>query len=180
MGILDAAKMFVAEKSEKLSEMISELSETAKIKNEIREAQNMIDCLYMEIGKRCYEQRRDSSTEEDFRDFSIIDDKLKIIEELKKRLNRMDVCCKCGAPVGEEQRFCSQCGSPITKKKDFSNENKSNIDEQISEEIIEVDTVFVQNDEDEEFETDILEASSDISAYGEDMDPFESEGILNN
>lgn len=123
----------------------AKIATEAKLKIEIAENKEKIKDLYVELGRKVYENhvREEELNIHDF----ITDDCLKIdeickqIEQARKEilvLNNKKMCKKCFAQIQTDYIFCPQCGEKQTEEKtvlekaeqeleevDISSENKS-------------------------------------------------------
>lgn len=102
-----------------------ELMETAKLKGEIKDVQNLIQTKFQDLGKKVFEMlNRGALNEDEIRaDCSEMASLFKKITELEDALKRVELealktrygadtimCLKCGAPNKSGDKFCSGCG----------------------------------------------------------------------
>lgn len=93
-----------------------ELTEIAKIKNEITTQERKIKEEYEKIGKLYVEHYADNAEELFIDSISKITLYQKTIEKKKLELNevkKVKVCPGCGATVEETSAFCSKCGQKV-------------------------------------------------------------------
>ena len=97
-------------------ENVSNLTEELKIKGKINESKDKIEGLYLEIGKKVYQEikeNRDVVREE-------IADKIEEITTLKEKIEKAELeilalkklkkCINCGEAIDINDGFCSNCG----------------------------------------------------------------------
>lgn len=93
-----------------------ELTEVAKIKNEIATTQKKMKDEYETIG-RLYAENFGTEPEDIFRDSleriqsyqNVIKQKQNLLNEVKK----VKVCPSCGATIAETNAFCGNCGQKV-------------------------------------------------------------------
>ncbi len=93
----------------------NELVETTKINVEIKSEEDKIGKLYLEIGKKVYENC--SIDDEIFKGFKEICDQIENsktkIEKLKERALKMKnikLCSNCNEELSKDNKYCDQCG----------------------------------------------------------------------
>jgi len=135
---------FFNDLGKKTSETTAKIATEAKLKIEIAENKEKIKDLYIELGRKIYENhvREESLNIHEFisDDCSKIDEISKQIEEARKEilvLNNKKMCKKCYAEIETSYLFCPQCGEKQKEEKtilekaeekleksDISSENK--------------------------------------------------------
>ena len=108
----------------KTTEATTKIAREAKLKMKITENKQKIKDLYMEIGRKNYENhvREEEIDINEFikDDFSKIDKFSKEIEDARKEilvLNNKKMCKKCFAEINNDDKFCPQCGEKQTEEK---------------------------------------------------------------
>lgn len=98
-----------------ISQKTKDLSETAKLKLDIKSKEDFLEKQYAELGRLFYNEHKDDATLP-YEQFSEIAETITSIAELKSSL--MDIkgaklCPKCGAQMPEDAGFCSKCGEKL-------------------------------------------------------------------
>ncbi len=108
----------------KTTEATTKIAREAKLKMKITENKQKIKDLYMEIGRKNYEnhvREEDIDINEFIKDdFSKIDKFSKEIEDARKEilvLNNKKMCKKCFAEINNDDKFCPKCGEKQTEEK---------------------------------------------------------------
>ena len=108
----------------KTTEATTKIAREAKLKMKITENKQKIKDLYMEIGRKNYENhvREEEIDINEFikDDFSKIDKFSKEIEDARKEilvLNNKKMCKKCFAEINNDDKFCPKCGEKQTEEK---------------------------------------------------------------
>ena len=115
---------FFNELSKKTTETTAKIATEAKLKIEIAENKEKIKDLYVELGRKIYENhiREEKLNIHEFisEDCSKIDEISKQIENARKEilvLNNKKMCKKCYAEIETDYIFCPQCGEKQTEEK---------------------------------------------------------------
>ena len=115
---------FLNDLSKKTTETTAKIATEAKLKIEIAENKEKIKDLYVELGRKVYENhvREENLNIHEFisDDCSKIDEISKQIENARKEilvLNNKKMCKKCYAEIETEYIFCPQCGEKQKEEK---------------------------------------------------------------
>ena len=118
MAIWDDITKKAAAISEKAVKQAKDLSEVAKLKLQIAEAEKAADDAYAKLG-RLYAAAHGSDCEEAFAsEMAAAVNAEQTIQTLKGQLHDakgVAVCEKCGAEVAKNAAFCSACGAEMPK-----------------------------------------------------------------
>ena len=95
---------------------VQKLNEIRQLKSKVSDAQKQIDKIYLEIGKKIYDQYKEAPMAGMESEIVSITEKFDEIEDLKQQI--CDVkgvvpCPCCGAEVGAKEKFCSNCGNKM-------------------------------------------------------------------
>lgn len=105
----------IANVGKDVSSKAKELSGVTKLKMDIRSKEEFVEKQYALIGKKYYEAHKDDDIL-DYGEFSVIEEALQSIKDMKKQLMELKGvkrCDKCGAEVPEGTNFCGKCGAKI-------------------------------------------------------------------
>ena len=127
---------FFNDLGKKTTETTAKIATEAKLKIEIAENKEKIKDLYIELGRKIYENhvREENLNIHEF----INDDCLKIdeiskqIEQARKEiliLNSKKMCTKCYAEIETDYLFCPQCGEKQTEEKTILEKAEEKLDE---------------------------------------------------
>ena len=118
MAIWDDITKKAAALSEKAVKQAKDLSEVAKLKLQIAEAEKAADDAYAKLG-RLYAAAHAEDCEEAFAaEMAAAVNAEQTIKTLRSQLRDakgVTVCEKCGAEVAKDAAFCSACGAAIPK-----------------------------------------------------------------
>lgn len=118
MAIWDDITKKAAALSEKAVKQAKDLSEVAKLKLQIAEAERTVEDTYTQLG-RLYAATHRSDYEEGFASLmATVANAEQTIQTLRDQLHDakgVAVCEKCGAEVAKDAAFCSACGAEIPK-----------------------------------------------------------------
>ena len=118
MAIWDDIMKKAAALSEKAVKQAKDLSEVAKLKLQIAEAEKAADDAYAKLG-RLYAAAHAEDCEEAFAaEMAAAVNAEQTVKTLKGQLHDakgVAVCEKCGAEVAKDAAFCSTCGAEMPK-----------------------------------------------------------------
>ena len=118
MAIWDDIAKKAAALSDKAVKQARDLSEVAKLKLQIAEAEKAVDDSYTQLG-RLYAAAHRSDYEEGFASvMAAVTNAEQTVRTLRQQLQDakgVTVCEKCGAEVAKDAAFCSACGAEIPK-----------------------------------------------------------------
>lgn len=120
MGFFDGISKKVSETTTSLQETTSKIQKESKCKRTISDNKSKIEELYVEIGKKVYENRQIDEglmiwVEERTKQIDVM---LSENEELRKeilKLNNKKICPNCNAEIDINTVFCPQCGKEQEK-----------------------------------------------------------------
>ena len=119
MAIWDDITKKAAALGEKAVKQAKDLSEVAKLKLQIAEAEKAADDAYARLG-RLYAAAHASDCEEAFAaEMAAAVNAEQTVKTLKGQLHDakgVAVCEKCGAEVAKDAAFCSACGAAMPKE----------------------------------------------------------------
>lgn len=96
-----------------VSQKVTDVTEIAKLRMDIRSKEESVRKQYLEIGKQYYALHKDDA-EPLFEEVVLIKETLEKIEELKAQIAEnkgKKVCPNCGAPNEADASYCSKCGA---------------------------------------------------------------------
>ena len=118
MAIWDDIAKKAAALSDKAVKQARDLSEVAKLKLQIAEAEKAVEDSYTQLG-RLYAAAHRSDYEERFASvMAAVTNAEQTVKTLHQQLQDakgVTVCEKCGAEVAKDAAFCSACGAEIPK-----------------------------------------------------------------
>lgn len=118
MAIWDDIAKKAAALSDKAVKQARDLSEVAKLKLQIAEAEKAVEDSYTQLG-RLYAAAHRSDYEEGFASvMAAVTNAEQTVKTLHQQLQDakgVTVCEKCGAEVTKDAAFCSACGAEIPK-----------------------------------------------------------------
>ena len=118
MAIWDDIAKKAAALSDKAVKQARDLSEVAKLKLQIAEAEKAVEDSYTQLG-RLYAAAHRSDYEEGFASvMAAVTNAEQTVKTLRQQLQDVKgvtVCEKCGAEVAKDAAFCSTCGAEIPK-----------------------------------------------------------------
>ena len=118
MAIWDDIAKKAAALSDKAVKQARDLSEVAKLKLQIAEAEKAVEDSYTQLG-RLYAAAHRSDYEEGFASvMAAVTNAEQTVKTLHQQLQDakgVTVCEKCGAEVAKDAAFCSACGAEIPK-----------------------------------------------------------------
>lgn len=97
-------------------EEVQKMNEVRQLNGRISDAKKQIANLYTEIGKKLYEQYKESALTGFESEIQTINEKYFQIEELKDQIRAVKgvvLCPCCNMEVGASERYCSNCGSKM-------------------------------------------------------------------
>lgn len=118
MAIWDDIAKKAAALSDKAVKQARDLSEVAKLKLQIAEAEKAVEDSYTQLG-RLYAAAHPEDYEERFASvMAAVTNAEQTVKTLHQQLQDakgVTVCEKCGAEVAKDAAFCSACGAEIPK-----------------------------------------------------------------
>ena len=118
MALWDDIAKKAAALSDKAVKQARDLSEVAKLKLQIAEAEKAVEDSYTQLG-RLYAAAHRSDYEEGFASvMAAVTNAEQTVKTLHQQLQDakgVTVCEKCGAEVAKDAAFCSACGAEIPK-----------------------------------------------------------------
>ena len=118
MAIWDNITKKAAQISEKAVKQAKDLSEVAKLKMQIVEAEKTAEDTYTQLG-RLYAAAHPEDFEEGFASLMAAaanaEQSIKTLRDQLHDAKGVAVCEKCGAEVAKDAAFCSACGAEMPK-----------------------------------------------------------------
>ena len=118
MAIWDNITKKAAQISEKAVKQAKDLSEVAKLKIQIVEAEKTAEDAYAQLG-RLYAAAHPEDFEEGFASLiaaaANAEQTIKTLRQQLRDAKGVAVCEKCGAEVAKDAAFCSACGAEMPK-----------------------------------------------------------------
>ena len=102
-------------------EKASSISEELKIKGKINELKQKTEDLYLEIGKKVYNELKDGKTvaEEEILEkcekISNSNDEISRLKDKLLSIKKAKTCPNCGAKLDADDLYCSKCGKEQPK-----------------------------------------------------------------
>ena len=155
----------ISEKVKKISKdtvaEVQKLNEVRKLHGKISDAKKQINEVYIEMGKKLYDQYKDSALTGYETEIQTITQKLEMIDELKVQMRDVKgvvLCPCCNMEVALGEKFCSNCGNKMPEIIDVDAED---FEEAEDEEVTE------SEDESDAEETEgVEEVSEEVSESG--------------
>ena len=118
MAVWDDIAKKAAALSDKAVKQARDLSEVAKLKLQIAEAEKAVEDSYTQLG-RLYAAAHPEDYEEGFASVMAAvanaEQTVKTLHQQLQDAKGVTVCEKCGAEVAKDAAFCSACGAEIPK-----------------------------------------------------------------
>lgn len=142
-------------------EEVQRMNEVRQLNGKVSDAKKQINKLYMEIGKKLYEQYREAPFEGFESEIRSINEKNDQIEQLREQIRVVKgvvLCPCCNMEVPENERFCSNCGNkmPEVVRPEEDDEDAVVVDS--------VDVTEEAAEDDADTEYDAAEAAADGGA----------------
>lgn len=152
----------ISEKVKKISKdtmaEVQKLNEVRKLHNKINDTKKQINEVYIEMGKKLYDQYKDSALTGYETELQTITQKLEMIDELKVQMRDVKgvvLCPCCNMEVALGEKFCSNCGNKMPEIIDVDAED---LEEAGDEEVTES-----ENESEAEETEDAEEVSEEVS-----------------
>ncbi len=110
MDFFDKLGDMLINAGKEVSDRAKDVSDSTKLSYEIRKKKQELDAKYTALGKKTYEEKKDSD-DEDIRAISGLIDEIKEMEEKYADCRGGRRCAKCGAVVPMDSSFCNKCGA---------------------------------------------------------------------
>jgi Zn finger protein HypA/HybF involved in hydrogenase expression len=162
-------------------EEVQRLNEIRVLKGQVNDAKKQINGLYSEIGKRLYDQYKESPLDGFETEIHSITDKFTQIEEIKVQLRKVKgvvLCPCCNMEVAAGEKFCSNCGSQMPEAEPVSDDDVEIIIDAEEDDVVDVETGTVEDTEeadesteeaaDETAEASEAEAADETAAASEE------------
>lgn len=108
-------------------EDVQKLNELRILNGQISDAKKQINGLYIEIGKKIFEQYKEAPLEGFETEIQSIIDKQELVEELKEKkrgVKQVVVCPCCNMEVAVGEKFCSNCGNKMPETEEASDDSE--------------------------------------------------------
>ena len=112
MDFFDKLGDRLIEVGREVSDRARDVSDSTKIQYDIRKKKQDLDDLYKGLGKKFFEENKDSDDEK----IAAIRDAISEIEDMEKRVADLKGgrrCSKCGAVVPMDSGYCNKCGAKL-------------------------------------------------------------------
>lgn len=149
MELFDKLGDTIVSVSKDATQKAKDISELARIRMELRNKQDYLNKLFLEIGKLYYDAHKEDEEKEFKEQMLLVKDAQEVIEELKQQLGQIKgtvQCTGCGQIMPLEADYCSKCGMKLVKPKK------------------EEDTEDIFEEGDEAVEADVVESAADVQA----------------
>jgi predicted amidophosphoribosyltransferase len=123
MGFMDKLSSYASKAGDALDKGVKNVSDgskkftdKARIKKEISQAENELNAVYVQMGKKCYELNSESPSAEFADMVNDVNAKLSKIDTLRNELSTLEdklPCPKCGNAIARGTKFCSVCGDNV-------------------------------------------------------------------
>lgn len=97
-------------------EEVQRMNEIRQLNGKVNDAKKQINNLYIEMGKKLYEQYKEAPFAGFETEIQTINEKNDLIEQLKEQIRVVKgvvLCPCCNMEVAENERFCSNCGNKM-------------------------------------------------------------------
>ncbi len=92
---------------------VQKMNEIRQLTARVNEEKKQLNSIYMEMGKKLYEQCKDAPMEGFESEIQSIEEKFSMIDLLQDQIRGVkgvSLCPNCNMEVGAGERFCSNCG----------------------------------------------------------------------
>lgn len=116
MSILNDVKETLTTAGRDVSQKAKEVTGVTKLKLDIKEKEDELDRLYIELGKLYYDMHKEA--EMPVQQITNISTRLNEIADLREEMLRIQGACncpQCGFTMPEGTAFCSKCGTKMEK-----------------------------------------------------------------
>ncbi|NLZ80581.1 MAG: zinc ribbon domain-containing protein [Clostridiales bacterium] len=127
----------ISDNGKKVAKKAKDVSELTKLNGQLTTEENRKNAAFLAVGKRFFEESVGEVSTEYISDFSVINESLANIEEIKnqiKMIKKIYHCPNCGANMSINASFCSSCGSKV-KHPDKPKEDEVNPKEETSDQV---------------------------------------------
>jgi hypothetical protein len=97
-------------------EEVQKLNEVRQLNGKVNDTKKQIKKLYLEIGKKLYEQYKEAPFDGFESEIQAISEKYVEMEQLKDQVRKVKgvvLCPCCNMEVAKGERFCSNCGNKM-------------------------------------------------------------------
>lgn len=116
MDFFDKMGQTITNKSKDVARKAKDIAEAVSLGSQVGTQENVIDKLYLEMGRMIYQNREDFLNL-DLRDkMEQLDAAHKELDRLKaeiRRLKGIKLCEHCGGEISQEASFCPNCGTQV-------------------------------------------------------------------
>ncbi len=112
MDFFDKLGDRLIEVGREVSDRAKDVSDSTRMQYEIRKKKQELDDAYKTLGKRYYEENKDSAEDE----ITLIRETLAEIEDMEVQVAGLKGgrrCPKCGAVVPMDSGYCNKCGAKL-------------------------------------------------------------------
>ena len=112
MDFLDKIGDALISATKEVSGRAKDVSDSTKLSYDVRKKKQDVDEAYIALGKKYYEEHKDSS-DEDIKNLSALLDEVTEMEVQIAGLRGGRRCTECGAIVPMDSGYCNKCGAKI-------------------------------------------------------------------
>lgn len=97
-------------------EEVQKMNEVRILNGKISDAKKQVNQLYLEMGKKLYEQYKEAPFEGFETEIRTITEKIELIGQIKEQVRTVKgvvLCPCCNTEVPQGERFCSNCGNKM-------------------------------------------------------------------
>lgn len=114
MSFLDTMKDTLTVKSQEVAQKVSSVTESAKLNNQIKSNQRMIEKILYHVGEKCFElngNKSETPYDQMFQEIHRLQKENASFQEQIATLKMENVCPKCGFQNSGKSKFCVNCGA---------------------------------------------------------------------
>lgn len=140
---------------------VQKLNEIRQLNSRVNEEKKALNTIYMEMGKKLYEQYKDAPLEGFEAEIQAVEEKFSMIDLFQDQVRSVKgvaLCPSCNMEVGAGERFCSNCGGKMPEVIEIEEK------EDVAEEAEEVSAAEeVAEEAADEVVEDVIEAVEEVA-----------------
>lgn len=116
---LESIGKSITQKSKEAARKAKDITEVMSLKAQISTEKNVIQDLYIRIGKKYFDENKYEHNEEYAEFFDKVQsglDKVALLEQEINSIGGVKKCISCGVKIASEASFCSSCGSKLEQE----------------------------------------------------------------